>query len=111
MEMKELRFKRKYFEMVASGKKKLEARVNYPSLRNIKVGNKVLFFWEDRSVKVLIHDIRLYQNFSDMLNNEDPNLLVPGMDKEEALKEYQSVYPNWKLKKFKGVRVFEFEII
>jgi ASC-1-like (ASCH) protein len=109
--MKELRFKRKYFEMVVSRKKNLEARINYPSLRNIKAGDQVLFFWEDRSIKVLIHRISLYRNFDDMLNNEDSNLLVPGMNKEEALKEYQSVYPKWKLNKFKGVRVFEFEVI
>lgn len=111
MKDKDLRFKRKYFEMIASGRKKLEARVNYPSVRGIKVGDTVRFFWEDRSVNVRITAVRVYNGFKDMLDKENPALLVPGMSREQALSEYQNIYPSWKVKKFGGVRVFAFDII
>jgi ASC-1-like (ASCH) protein len=42
-----------------------------------------------------------------MLKNEDVNKLVPGMNFNQALNEYQRIYPEWKVKKFGGVVVFE----
>ncbi len=109
--MGDLRFRRKYFELVASGRKKLEARVNYPSIRKIKVGETVRFFWENRHILVRIIDIRFYPDFSKMIKSEDVELLMPGTSRIEALAEYKAIYPEWKLRKFGGVRVFSFEKI
>ncbi len=108
---KELRFKRKYFLMVQSGEKELEARLNYPFIRHIKVGNKVRFFWENLSINVQITGIRRYRNFRDMLEREDNQKLIPGMSKSEALQEYENIYPQWKVNKFGGVVVFSFKVL
>ena len=106
--MKTFRFKKKYFEMICSGRKSLECRVYYPSVRDVKVGDVVRYFWEDRSYDVKIVSVRRYRNFYEMLKNEDIDKLVPGMNFKQALKEYQRIYPEWKIKKFGGVVVFEF---
>lgn len=105
--MKTFRFKRKYFEMIRSGRKPLECRVYYPSVRDVKVDEVVRYFWEDQIYDVKIIGIRRYNNFYEMLKNEDVEKLVPGMNFRQALKEYQRIYPEWKVKKFGGVVVFE----
>lgn len=105
--MKTFRFKKKYFDMIRSGRKPLECRVNYPSVRGVKVGEIVRYFWETYNYDVKIVAIRCYKNFYEMLKNEDVEKLVPGMSFNEALREYQSIYPEWKVKKFGGVVVFE----
>lgn len=105
--MKTLRFKRKYFEMIRSGKKPLECRLNYPSIRGIKTGDIVRYFWEDYHYDVKIVAIRRYKDFYEMLKNEEMDKLVPGMNFKQALKEYRRIYPDWKVKKFGGVVVFE----
>ncbi|MFH1187743.1 MAG: ASCH domain-containing protein [bacterium] len=109
--MKDLRFKRKYFEMIQSGKKTLECRVNYPSLRSIKDSDKVKFFWEHLSVIVEIVGVRKYSGFAKMLNKEKTEKLAPGMSKEQALVEYEAIYPSWKVKQNNGVVVFEIKIV
>ena len=111
MKTKEVRFKRKYFEMVKSGSKTLECRINYPSLAKIKVGQVVIFFWESQSLKVEIIGIRQYKTFKEMLNNEVVAHLVPGMSYNSALKEYESIYPEWKIAKFGGLIVLEFKMV
>lgn len=109
--MKDLRFKRKYFLMIESGKKTLECRVNYSSLRSIKKGERVKFFWEHFSLIVEIVNIRRYQTFKEMLSKEDIEKLVPGMSSEQALLEYESIYPAWKVKQNGGLIVFETKIV
>jgi len=109
--MKDLRFKRKYYLMVQSGLKTLECRVNYQNLRSIRVGEQVKFFWEHLSVIVEVLAIRRYQTFREMLLNEDVEKLIPGMPKEQALFEYESVYPEWKVRKNAGLIVFEVKIV
>lgn len=109
--MKDLRFKRKYFTMIQTGKKTLECRVNYPSLQPIKAGDRVRFFWEHLSVVVEIIGIRRYVGFKEMLNKENIEKLAPGMSKDSALAEYESLYPDWKVRQNKGVVVFEIKIM
>ena len=109
--MKSLRFKRKYFEMIRSGKKTMECRVNYPNLRSIKAGDKVKFFWERLSVIVEIIGVRKYAGFAEMLDKEKAEKLVPAMSKGRALAEYETIYPSKKVKQNKGVVVFEIKIV
>ncbi len=109
--MKELRFKRKYFLMIQSGDKTLECRVNYPELRSIKKGEQIKFFWEHLSLVIEVVDVRRYLIFKEMLFKEDVKKLVPEMSREQALLEYESIYPDWKVEKNGGVVVFEIKIV
>jgi ASC-1-like (ASCH) protein len=89
----------------------LECRINYPSVRSIKVGDPVRYFWEDQIYDVKIIGVRRYKGFYEMLKNEDVDKLVPGMNFKQALNEYQRIYPEWKVKKYGGIVVFEAEPI
>jgi len=109
--MKDLRFKRKYFLPIQSGQKTLECRINYPFLRSVKIGDWMKYFWEHLSVIVEIAAIRHYQTFKEMLSKENVEKLVPGMSKEQALSEYESIYPEWKVRKNSGLVVFEIKVI
>jgi ASC-1-like (ASCH) protein len=60
---------------------------------------------------VRITAVRVYNGFKEVLDKENPALLAHGMSKEQALSEYQNIYPPWKVKKFGGVRVFASDII
>lgn len=109
--IKDFRFKRKYFLMVQGGNKTLEARVDYPFIKKVKIGEIIQFFWEENSIRVIITAVRKYKNFKHMLDNEDVDQLTPGIKRVDALKEYEKIYPEWKIKKYGGVRVFAFKII
>ena len=61
--MRTLRFKRKYFEMIRSGRKTLECRIKYPSINEIKVGDLVRYFWESHTYDVKIIAVRRYGGF------------------------------------------------
>lgn len=106
---KGLRLKRRYFEMIASGKKKLEARINYPSMRDVAMGDTLKISRERESIFVEVSAIRKYKNFEEMLRLENENFLIPGASKRDALSEYQRIYPVWKVNKFGGVIVFALE--
>jgi ASC-1-like (ASCH) protein len=60
---------------------------------------------------VEIVDIRHYQTFKEMLSWENVEKLVPGMSSGQALSEYESIYPEWKVRKNGGLVVFEIKII
>lgn len=105
--MKSLRFKRKYFEMIQSGKKDLECRLNYPNLRTIKRGDEIKLFWENSSLIVKVIDIRFYENFEEMLSKERTERLIPDMNYQEALREYEIIYPKSRVDKFGGLLVLE----
>ena len=105
--MRGLRFKQKYFRMIIAGEKDLECRVNYPFVQKIKEGDIIKCFWKNEECWVKIKEIRHYKNFDEMLNNEDINRLIPGLNFYKARQEYKKIYPNWKVRKF-GIVVFEF---
>lgn len=101
--------KRKYFQMIQSGEKKLEARLNYPFLRNIKIGDSIVFYWESEFFPTKVNAVRHYNSFEEMLNSENVGLLLPGFSKEVALREYQKIYSEDKIKKNSGILVISFE--
>lgn len=105
----ELRMKRIYFNMIKSQKKNLEARLNYPFLRKAKVGDRIVFFWENEKFVGKIIAIRHYNSFNEMMDGEDVNLLLPGYSKSKALEEYLKIYPERKVKENKGILVFAFD--
>lgn len=109
--MKTLRFKRKYFELIQSKRKDLECRLNYPNLRTIKRGDKIKLFCENSSFVVKVIEMRFYKNFEDMLSKEGTERLIPGMNYQEALREYETIYPKSRVSKFGGLLVLEIKMI
>ncbi len=102
--MKRMFFKQKYLQFILDGKKPLEGRVGYDSIKRFKVGDYVYL---NGKYKAQIMKIWTYSTFKEALQYYDHELLVPDVNsQEEALRVYNSLYPLWKQRKY-GVYIFE----
>lgn len=88
-----IRLKREYFTQMQEGYKKLEIRVCYPNLKNIKPGSVVTFECGHDHLRVKMRDVRKYKTFVEMLDNEDYRLIAKGKTKEEILQICRMIYP------------------
>ena len=91
--MRHMRVKQRYLDLIASGEKTLEVRVGYPSVKNIKVGERIRLMSRDRAETIQIEDVRMYGTFRAMLDAEDANRIVPGSTKEEVFSLLKEIYP------------------
>lgn len=98
------RIKREYYQLINKGIKTLEVRVGYPDIKRVQKGDTITF--KDYSnIKFEVIRITRYQDFPDMLDNEDSSKAIPGVTKYRALDMYQSIYSE--SKEALGVYVFE----
>jgi len=100
--MRTLWVKKEFFDLVVSGKKTLEVRVFYASLRTIKKQDILNL---NNRFPIRVKDIRTYQNFEEMLSREDSSKIFPGESSEKILSLLRSFYPPEKERL--GVIVFE----
>lgn len=108
--LKQMWIKRPYFQLIKSGQKTLEGRIGYPSMRRIKKGNDVLLRTGGDEVKIKILDVREYGDFREALRHEDIGRLLPDIKPENALEAYERIYPEWKVKQYGGVLIFELAV-
>mgnify|MGYP001774092305 CR=1 FL=1 len=102
--MKNMRVKFKYFKAIISGEKPLEVRVGYDSIKKIKPGDNIKLECGKESRIVKVKDVRIYNSFKKMLENEEASHIVPD-NPAEALAILQGIYsPN---KEKLGVYVLE----
>lgn len=100
-----------YLKMIKNGSKPLEARANYPNLRNIKENDIIIFMSGSIELHTITKRITSYKTVDEMLNNEIVDHLVPGMSFKEARNVYNSIYPPEKVKKNNGMIVFELKVL
>lgn len=98
------RIKREYYNLINNGIKTLEIRVGYPDIKRVRKGDTITF--KDYSnIKFEVIRVTRYEDFPDMLDNEDSTKAIPGVSKYKALDMYQEIYPDEK--ESLGVYVFE----
>ena len=100
------RIKRKYFNLINKGIKTLEVRVGYHDIKRVQKGDTITFN-EYSNTKFEVIRITRYENFPDMLDNEDSSKAIPDVTKYKALEMYQEMYPE--KKEALGVYVFELQ--
>ncbi len=99
-----LRIKREYYNLINKGIKTIEVRVGYPDIKRVQKGDTITF--KDYSnIKFEVIRVTRYEDFPDMLDNEDSSKAIPGVTKYKALEMYQEIYPEEK--ETLGVYVFE----
>ena len=98
------RIKRKYYDLINKGIKTLEVRVGYFDIRRVRQGDTITFS-DYSKTKFEVIRVTRYENFPEMLDNEDSTKAIPGVTKYKALEMYQEIYPEEKEKL--GVYVFE----
>lgn len=98
------RIKWEYYNLINKGIKTLEVRVGYPDIKRVQKGDTIIF--KDYSnIKFEVVRVTRYEDFPEMLDNEDSSKAIPGVNKYKALSLYQNIYPEEK--EALGVYVFE----
>lgn len=106
--VRKMRIKKPYFDAIMSGRKTLEVRVGYNSIKSLKAGELLQLETGHTSGVVRIKSIRIYRSFVDMLETEPWRQIVPqARDAEEALHLLRKTYPARKERL--GVHVIEIE--
>ncbi len=91
--MRLMRTKHRFLDLIRAGKKTVEVRVAYDSLKTIQPGERIRFTSRTRTQVVRVRDIRRYPSFEAMLDSEDPSRVVPGSSKLEVLGLLREIYP------------------
>lgn len=105
--MRTIRIKRRFYDLIKSGKKTLEVRVGYDIINCIHVGERIRLVTHTGSFDVKVVDIRRYSTFAEMLSVEPWKRIDPdSKSKDEVLSLFKQIYPAHKEKL--GVVVLEF---
>ncbi len=108
--MRTMRVKRRFYDLIFSGRKTLEVRVGYDSINRIQVGERIRLTTHTGSFEVKVSAIRRYRTFEEMLSAEPYEHIAPdAKSREEVLSLLKQIYPAHKEKL--GVVVLEFERI
>ncbi|MBQ7798105.1 MAG: ASCH domain-containing protein [Clostridia bacterium] len=92
----QMRLKEIPFVQMLEGKKTLEIRVNDAKRKLIAIDDEILFINRDNPNQTLVKkvvDLRLYNSFADMANNE--NCILAGFDKGYTAQEVVDCYHNY----------------
>lgn len=98
------KIKRENYDLINYGTKTLEVRVGYPVIKKVQKGDTITFS-DYSNIKFDVIRVTRYEDFPDMLDNEDSSKAIPGVTKYKALEMYQEIYPEDK--EALGVYVFE----
>ena len=83
---------RRYFDLVASGRKKIEVRVQYANLRNLAPGQYIRFACGRDECLVEVKRVARYDSFEEMLDTEGPANINPDSPREEQLANIRRIY-------------------
>ena len=104
--VRKMRIKKPYFDAIMEGRKTLEVRVGYNSIKKLRSGQLLQLETGHTSGIVRIKSIRIYRSFADMLAAESWQQIVPQAEsEEEALRLLRKIYPDHK--ESLGVHVIE----
>jgi ASC-1-like (ASCH) protein len=91
----ELNLYRKYFDLVAAGRKSIEVRVKYPHLAGMAAGDTIRFRIKntDETCDVRVLRVTAYPNFEALLDGEGPANVNPASTREQQLTNIREIYP------------------
>lgn len=87
-----VRVKKRFFDLIADGRKTLEVRVAYDNIAKIRPGDSLKLTTRDESMMVKVVDVRRYTRFGDMLACERADLIAPD-DPDGLLDLLHDIYP------------------
>jgi len=92
--MRIMRVKQHFLDLIRSGKKTLEVRVGYSSIRTIRAGDSIRLMSRDQSEIIEVRDVREYSSFREMLAQEDATKIAPELAPGEVLSLLKRIYPQ-----------------
>ena len=104
-----MKLKEQYFDCIKNGTKEYEIRLNDEKRKNIKKEDFIEFqkepYLEDRFI-VKVDDLLYFDNFHELLNNININLLAPSfVSKEKLYSDLEEFYPIEKQNKYGVVAI------
>ncbi|MFF7043796.1 ASCH domain-containing protein [Streptomyces massasporeus] len=107
----ELNLYRRYFDLVAVGRKTIEVRVKYPHLADMTAGDTIRFRTKDTDETCDVRVLRVteYPDFEALLDGEGPANVNPAADREQQLANIRSIYSPEK--EALGALAIEIELI
>ncbi|NKY96679.1 ASCH domain-containing protein [Nocardiopsis dassonvillei subsp. albirubida] len=89
----ELGIDKRYFDLIASGKKTTEIKVNDSSRKRLKEGDLLRFKCRDEKVLTRITRIARYADFDGMFEQELVSSVNPTAAKAHQLRSIREIYP------------------
>ncbi|MEO3800554.1 ASCH domain-containing protein [Nonomuraea sp. B1E8] len=84
---------RQYFDLVATGRKTIEVRVQYPNLRNLAAGQHTRFLCGKEECLTRIKRVAVYSSFEELLDTEGPERVNPTSPRAQQLADIRRIYP------------------
>jgi ASC-1-like (ASCH) protein len=106
---REMNLYRRYFDLLAAGRKTIEVRVQYENLRNLAAGQLIRFVCGRDEALTKVKRVSRYESFEQMLDTEGPSKVNPDSPKHQQLANIRRIYgPE---KEALGVLAIEVELI
>ena len=106
---REMNLFRRYFDLVAAGRKTIEVRVRYPNLRKLTAGDHIRFVCGRDDCLTQVKRVTAYDSFEAMLDGEGPTNVNPDSPREQQLANIRRIYgPE---KEALGVLAIEIELV
>lgn len=84
---------KRYFDLIASGRKTTEIRVNDASRRKIQKGSLIRFRCRDDEILTRVTRIARYRDFEEMFDHESVASVNPTATRDEQLANIRQIYP------------------
>ncbi len=84
---------KRYFDLIATGRKTTEVRVNDSSRRKIKPGSLIRFNCQGDSVLTRVTKVTRYASFEEMFDHEPVASVNPTATRDEQLANIRQIYP------------------
>ncbi|MEU4232495.1 ASCH domain-containing protein [Nonomuraea sp. NPDC026600] len=109
MRVREMNLYRRYFDLVATGRKTIEVRVQYPNLRTLTAGDHIRFVCGRDDALTRVKRVARYASFEEMLDTEGPAKVNPDSPRDQQLTNIRRIYgPE---KEALGVLAIEIELL
>ncbi len=95
----EMHLKKRYFDLILRGSKKIEGRIVKPSRRGMKRGDEIIFIEEEtgRRMRCIVKRVSFYETIESMVATEGyKNLIKDTQDEEEVIEIYRGFYGDSK---------------
>ncbi|MFC4535807.1 ASCH domain-containing protein [Sphaerisporangium dianthi] len=106
---REMNLYRRYFDLVASGRKTIEVRVQYPDLRDLKARDHIRFVCDRDDALTRVKRVARYSSFEEMLDAEGAANVNPDSPRQQQLADIRRIYSPEK--EALGVLAIEIELL
>jgi ASC-1-like (ASCH) protein len=90
--IREMNLDRRYFDLVAAGRKTIEVRVLYPKLRSLATGDHIRFVSGGDACLTRVRRVTRYRSFERMLDAEGPVNVDPDSPRDQQLINIRRIY-------------------